>query len=106
MSRHTDRRARTEDLNRVANALAQHEHRATEPLVDVEDWLSENPHRHRSKVLYVVWDRVDAGILTYARPDLDVRVAAGLVNWARRRINDAAEPADIPHPRPDKPETS
>ena len=105
MSRHTDRRDRIAELKLVARALATHHHRATEHIVDVQQWLAEHQHRQLGSVLYVVWDRTDAAILNYARPDLEVRVAAGLVNWARRRNNDAADRTDIPHPRPDTPET-
>lgn len=105
MSRSTDRSEHTADLSLVASILARHEHRATEPLVDVQSWLADNADRRLGAVLYVVWDRTDAAVLNYARPDLEVRVAAGLVNWARRREADAANRTDIPHPRPETPET-
>ncbi len=105
MSRRTDRRDRTAELKLVAQALATHHHRATEHIVDVQQWLAERQHRQLGSVLYVVWDRADAAVLTYARPELEVRVAASLVAWARRRAHDAAHPADIPHPRPDPPDT-
>ncbi|MBK0865492.1 hypothetical protein INP57_01570 [Saccharopolyspora sp. HNM0986] len=106
MSRRTDRRDRTAELKLVAQALAQHHNRATEHIVDVESWLEANKHRQLGSVLYVVWDRADAAVLTYARPELEVRVAAAVVGWARRRAQDAAHPADIPRPRPDPPDAS
>ena len=102
MSRH--RTDRSVELKQVARALARHHHRATEHIVDVEAWLAAHEHRHLGDVLYVVWDRTDAAVLQHVRPDVQVRVAAGLVGWARRRAHDAAGPADIPHPRPNPPE--
>ncbi|GAB2748966.1 hypothetical protein GCM10027174_24230 [Salinifilum aidingensis] len=94
MSRH--RTDRTAELKLVANALAPYYRRATQHIVDVEQWLAANEHRHVDDVLYVVWDRTDAAVLAHVRPDVEVRVAASLVGWARRRADDVADPGDIP----------
>jgi len=103
---HTDRRDRVAELKLVAQVLARHHGRATEYIPDVGTWLEANRHRQAGSVLYVVWDRADAAVLTYARPELEVRVAGALVSWARRRATGAARPLRPPHSRPEPPATS
>lgn len=100
MDRRTDRRA---ELYDVARQLARHHHRATDPVLDVESWLDANAHRRIIDVLLVVWDRTDARLLQYFRPDVEVRVAGPLVGWARRRARDAARPDEIPNQGPSEP---
>lgn len=93
MGQRTDRRA---ELHEVARELARYHRRATDPVLDVDAWLTANAHRHIIDVLLVVWDRGDARLLKYFRPDIDVSVAGPLVGWARRRARDAARPEEIP----------
>ncbi|GAB3554233.1 hypothetical protein GCM10027444_29530 [Actinopolyspora lacussalsi] len=97
MDRRTDRRT---ELHEVARQLARYHHRATDPVVDVEAWLADHEHRRILDVLLVVWDRADARLLQYFRPDADVCVAGHLVSWARRRAHDAARPDEIPEQGP------
>lgn len=96
MSRRTDRSEHAAELNLVAKAVSHHHGRTATPILDVEQWLIQYPQRLRSSVLHIVWDRADAAILTHRRPELEVQVASGLVDWARRRLRGSGE---VPPPR-------
>lgn len=96
MSRRTDRSEHTNELQLVAKALSHHHGRTATPIIDIEQWLSDYSQRQRSSVLHVVWDRKDAAIFTHERPELEVRVASGLVGWAQKRLRGTGE---IPPPR-------
>ncbi len=83
MDRCTDRHHHAE-LHLVAQALAENDTRFVEPIPDIDAWLQVHRHRRRSTTLLVVWDHTEAAILTREHGGLEIRVAASLLNWARR----------------------
>lgn len=99
----TDRHHRFDEINLVAQALAEHRGCHTEPVFDVDRWLTVNRNR-RAGVVLVVWDRTDAAILERERDDVTVCVAASRIGWARRRARGAAQRGDIPDQERHQPE--